>query len=89
MKIKLFLSTLLVVSTLNADQHSDENRLLKSWGFQFNAQGRLIFKSENKKQPEYQPWSPEQLNFQLTEPGKNPAKVLQPLVISSKNKSED
>ena len=89
MKVILFLSTLLLASTLIADQHSDENRLLKSWGFEFNTQGLLIFQSDNKQDSGYQPWSPDISGYQLTEPEKIPAKIQQPLVISSKNKSEN
>jgi len=87
-KLFIFLSALLVAPMLTADQHSDENRLLKSWGFQFNTQGQLIFKSTNMKQSEYQPWNPELLNIESSEPEKNSAIILQPLVLSSKNKSK-
>ena len=85
----LFLSAILTMPMLSADQHSDENRLLKSWGFEFSTQGLLIFKSTSKKQSEYQPWNPELLNHQLVEPEKNTTKILQPLVISSKNNTKN
>ena len=87
-KIILLLSAVLMAPVLMADQHSDENRLLKSWGFQFNTSGKLIFKAGSEMDTEYQPWSPDLSNYQVLELEKNSQKILEPLVISSKNKSE-
>lgn len=89
MKSILLTSLLLMSTVVLADKDSDETRLLKSWGFQFNSTGQLVFNAVNKVEPTYQPWSPEIPDNQLTEPQAFPSKILQPLVISSKNKSEN
>lgn len=87
---RIFLTSLIMMSTaVLADKDSDETRLLKSWGFQFNSTGQLVFNAVKKVEPAYQPWSPEIPDYQLTEQQAFPSKILQPLVISSKNKKSE
>ncbi len=74
---------------LPADQDSDENRLLKSWGFKFNAQGKLLFKAGDVPVKEYKPWNPEFSGFKASELQTNQNKIIDPLVISSKNKVDE
>ncbi len=86
MKTILFLTFFCFASSLTADQNSDENRLLKSWGFQFNTQGKLIFNTDPVKNQQYLPWSPDLSDYRSMTPVKNPPKTIDPLVISSKSK---
>jgi len=86
MRTMFLLGCFCFASSLTADQHSAENRLLKSWGFQFDTQGKLIFNSAPQKNQQYLPWSPDLSNYQSMTPVKNPPKTIDPLVISSKSK---
>ena len=86
MKIMLFLACFGFVPSLVADPDSDENRLLKSWGFQFNTQGKLIFNIAPVKNQQYLPWNPDLSDYRSMTPVKNPPKTIDPLVISSKSK---
>ncbi|MCP4075137.1 MAG: hypothetical protein GY744_03005 [Gammaproteobacteria bacterium] len=88
MKTMLFLCCFCCASSLIADQNSDENRLLKSWGFQFNTQGKLIFSIAPQKNQQYLPWSPDLSSYKPVNPAKNPPKTIDPLVISSKSKPD-
>jgi hypothetical protein len=71
-----------------ADQVSEENRLLKSWGLKFNTQGRLMFRGEQTPPQTYQAWKPDISAYQSLESSPPVQESLQPLVISSKQKSE-
>ncbi len=88
MKTILILACFCFISSLSADQHSDENRLLKSWGFQFNTQGKLIFNTAPQGDQQYLPWSPDLSNYQSMTPKINPPKAIDPLIISSKSKPD-
>lgn len=88
MKQIMLLTGLLILSpALVADQDDDESRLLKSWGFQFDAQGQLIFNSTRQESSKYQPWTPQFSADQASKPGTSLQKPLDPLVITSKNKN--
>lgn len=87
-KVLIFIIASLIASGLCADKHSDENKLLKSWGFTFNSEGRLIFNAEKSQGKVYQPWNPDLSNYMAAEPLENSQTVLDPLVISSKNRSD-
>ncbi len=86
-KVFLLLLWLLTSPLLFADQNSVEKNLLKSWGFQFTAQGKLVFNAGNQLGIDYKPWSPEFSGFIEQGPVKNTQKIIDPLVISSKDKS--
>jgi len=81
---------LLISPFLLADKDSDENRLLKSWGFQFDAQGILVFNaiSEVEGKSDYQPWNPDFTGSRVTQPYITPPQILDPLIIGSKDKTE-
>ncbi|MBC8211068.1 MAG: hypothetical protein H8E21_08355 [Gammaproteobacteria bacterium] len=90
--IVLLLLALVVAPLLAAaepDSKEKEADLLKSWGFNTSPQGQLKFDDDAEALDEYQPWSPEISDFQIPEVVKAPPHVLQPLVISSKQKHAD
>ena len=68
----------------SADKDSDEYRLLKSWGLEFNAKGQLRFREGNAESSEYQSWKPELTRFQSEPLLKKNQVDIEPLIISSK-----
>ena len=87
LKCILVLVGLLMATMSIADQHSDESRLLKKWGFQFNAKGLLMFNLAPQEARKYRPWNPDLSNYLAFTPEVNSPKTLDPLIISSKNKN--
>jgi len=89
MKTILILLTLNVVwSTVQADRDSDEYRLLKTWGMQFDTQGKLRFRPEENKTSQYNPWNPDLSAYQSINANQEKPEILQPLVISSRNQPQ-
>lgn len=69
-----------------ADQDSEESRLLKSWGMQFDTQGKLRFQPV-KKPSKYSPWKPDLSAYQQIKSTQTSTEMLKPLVISSRNRA--
>lgn len=72
-----------------ADQVTEENRLLKSWGLKFNTRGLLKFRGDNQPSTEYRPWQPEFSVYLLNKNTASDQDMMPPLVISSKQKTEN
>ncbi len=70
-----------------ADPLAEENRLLKSWGLKFNAQGNLLFRAGQVQQPPHQPWTPDLSAYRSSHTDKDAQPELRPLVISSKQET--
>ena len=75
---------LLLATTVLADRDSEEYRLLKSWGIQFDAQGKLRFKPDEKKPTPYHPWKPDLSAYQALDAIQTRPEILKPLIISSR-----
>lgn len=89
MKIILLTTALSLSAPLGAaDQVVKENNLLKSWGLQLNTQGQLKFRVLNKNSLKYKPWNPDLSVYHSISSGQTEHETLEPLVISSKQKSE-
>ena len=69
---------------LKADKDAEAYRLLKSWGMQFDASGKLHFRSQQEKtEPSAERWNPDVSAFQSNKL-QPVGETLQPLIISSK-----
>ena len=81
---------LLLVSALAvADDQTETYRLLKSWGLQFDVNGRLnVLPREDDETEEYQPWRPDLSELTSAKPQIDRSDALQPVVISSRQKKE-
>ena len=83
-----FIAVLLLSMTgLNADTHLQEQRLLKSWGLQFDVEGRLRLHAQPAERPPYQAWRPDLSAYRLNQADKS-SQTLNPVVISSRRKPE-
>lgn len=84
--MRIAFSCLLFFSALplQADKDAEAYRLLKSWGMQFDASGKLHFRSQQDKVgPSSERWNPDISAFQSSKP-QPVEESLQPLIISSK-----
>jgi len=80
--------TVLPLSAQGSDINQKEADLLKSWGFNSGAQGRLQFSAAVDELDEYQPWSPQTDDLELPEVLKTKPRYLQPVVISSRQQRD-
>ncbi len=87
-KLILFLSIFMMTPVVMSDDDSDETKLLKSWGFEFNSKGLLVF-TEQQPVVEYSHWKHDSVVTRNVELADNQNKTLEPLVISSKNETTD
>ena len=84
MRIAASCLLLIFALPLNADKNVEAYRLLKSWGMQFDASGKLHFRSQkDKADPSAERWNPDVSAFQSNKP-QPVGETLQPLIISSK-----
>ena len=67
-----------------ADGDAEAYRLLKSWGMQFNADGRLYFHASAESEPTVESsWNPDVSSYE-TNPPEHTQHPLQPVIISSR-----
>lgn len=82
------LSLIFVVSTVGADRDSEEYRLLKSWGMQFDTLGKLRFRPEKNIASKHSPWKPDLSAYRSIDSTQVRSEMLKPLVISSRNRPQ-
>lgn len=77
---------ILLATTVQADRDSEEYRLLKSWGIQFDEQGKLRFRLDEGKTSPYHPWNPDLSAYQAIDALQARPEILKPLIISSRDR---
>ncbi len=88
LRVLFFLSAILMVE-VQASPLEDGHSLLKSWGFQSDDSGQLVFSNNDKPQSVYQPWTPDMPRLKLPQAEVLSRQALQPLVVSTKQKSHE
>lgn len=75
-----------ILSVVCADQKTQENILMKSWGLKINAQGQPKYLQLHKNTAHYESWQPDMSSYRIKEPRKQAHEPLTPVVISATNK---
>lgn len=85
----LILGCFLVSPVYAVDPMPEELHLLKSWGFKADAAGQLKFEADVETRPtDFEPWRPDVGDFDAARPVLATPAILDPLVISAKQKRE-
>lgn len=83
----VILSLVTLFSQVQADNDSEEFRLLRSWGLQFDVNGELRFQP-GKENAQISRWSPDLSAYQVERKSRPEQIKLDPLVFSARNQPQ-